>query len=100
MILEQALFTIRPGAEGDFEAAFEQAKELLAAAPGFRSAELARGVEHPCTYLLLVRWERLEDHTEGFRNSDLFARWRALLGPFFDAAQPPAVEHHLPISHR
>jgi hypothetical protein len=27
----------------------------------------------------------------GFRQSDAFAQWRAIVGPFF--AQPPVVEH-------
>jgi hypothetical protein len=29
--------------------------------------------------LLLVRWRRLEDHTEGFRKSQPYQRWKALL---------------------
>jgi len=33
----------------------------------------------------------VEDHTVGFRESELFVQWRALIGPFF--ANPPEVEH-------
>ena len=43
-------------------------------------------------YLLLVQWEKLSDHTEGFRGWALFQQWRAVIGPFFDGA--PAVEHY------
>jgi heme-degrading monooxygenase HmoA len=53
-------------------------------------------VERPSVYLLLVEWERVEDHTEGFRGSELYERWRSLLHPFF--AEPAAVEHFAPLS--
>jgi heme-degrading monooxygenase HmoA len=38
-----------------------------------------------------VRWERLEDHTEGFRRSPEYERWKALLHHFYDPF--PVVEH-------
>jgi heme-degrading monooxygenase HmoA len=34
---------------------------------GYVSHELQRCLEVENKYVLLVRWERLEDHTEGFR---------------------------------
>jgi heme-degrading monooxygenase HmoA len=92
MILEQAVLSITPGSEADFEAAIKQAKEVLAQADGFRSLTLLRGVERPSTYLLLNEWETLEDHMVGFRGSELFRRWRELIGPYF--AAPPVVEHY------
>lgn len=91
MILEQAVLTITPGREADFEQAFSTAKSVIAASPGCLSIRLSRGVEHASTYLLLVEWERLEDHTEVFRGSDAFPEWRALVGPFFASA--PDVQH-------
>jgi len=45
----------------------------------------------PPALLLLVRWANLGDHTEGFRGSPAFTRWREIVGPFF--AEPPRVEH-------
>lgn len=92
MILERAIFAIKPGSEQDFEAAMEEAKEVLAQAGGFRSFRLSRGIEQPSTYLLLIEWDTLEDHTQGFRESELFVRWRELIGSYFAAA--PAVEHY------
>ena len=91
MILEQAVFAITPGSEGEFEAALEQAKELVAQTRGFRSLQLRRGVEQPTSYLLLIEWETLEDHMVGFRESDRFPRWRELIGSYF--ASPPVVQH-------
>ncbi len=90
-IVEQALLDVKPGLEEEFELAFGEAKAIIAAAPGFRSLELQRCVETPSRYLLLVSWERLEDHTEGFRRSAAYEEWSRLLHGFY--APFPTVEH-------
>jgi heme-degrading monooxygenase HmoA len=95
MIVERALMAITPGREADFEAAMAQAKGVVSQSPGFRSIRVTRGIESPSTYLLLLEWDTLEDHTVGFRESELFTQWRGLIGEFF--AEPPAVEHYTPI---
>ena len=95
MILEQALLPVKPGQEPEFEAAFEQAKAIISTVPGFRSFKLSRCIERPNTYLLLVEWERLEDHTEGFRGSPEYQQWRALLHHFYEPF--PTVEHFAPV---
>ncbi|MGH2929224.1 MAG: antibiotic biosynthesis monooxygenase family protein [Solirubrobacteraceae bacterium] len=92
MILERAIFQVQPGSEQDFEAAMEEAKNVLAQSGGFRRLRLSRGIEQPSSYLLLIEWDTLEDHTQGFRESALFVRWRELIGPYFAAA--PEVEHY------
>lgn len=91
MVLEQALLPVKPGQEPEFEAAFEQAKAIISTMPGFCSLTLSRCIERPHAYLLLVEWERLEDHTEGFRGSADYQRWRALLHHFYEPF--PSVEH-------
>ncbi len=91
VILEQAIFAITPGSEADFEAAMGAAKEVIAEAKGFRSLTLRRCIERPSSYLLLNEWDTVEDHIVGFRGSELFVRWRELIGPYFAAA--PEVEH-------
>jgi heme-degrading monooxygenase HmoA len=91
-VLEHALLDVVPGREDDFEQAFEQARPLIAATPGFRRLRLERCVERPAQYLLLVEWDRLEDHTEGFRGSARYDEWRALLHHFYDPF--PLVEHY------
>ncbi|HET8594324.1 MAG TPA: antibiotic biosynthesis monooxygenase, partial [Intrasporangium sp.] len=58
---------------------------------GFRRLDLSRCLERPSTYLLLVEWDTLEDHTEGFRGSPEYQEWRRLLHHFYDPF--PAVEH-------
>jgi heme-degrading monooxygenase HmoA len=91
MVLEHALIDIRPGTGRDFEVALDEARQVIAASPGFVSLRLHRGVETEDRYLLLVEWETLEDHVVGFRESDAFTAWRALIGPYF--ASPPDVVH-------
>ena len=91
MITEQAILDVTPGREAEFESAFAEAKAIIASMPGFQSLELHRCLEAPSRYLLLVSWERLEDHTEGFRMSPEYQEWRRLLHQFYDPF--PTVEH-------
>jgi heme-degrading monooxygenase HmoA len=96
MILEHACLDVRPGEERSFEEAFAQAKSIIASMPGFRSLRLERCLERPSRYLLLVEWDRLEDHTEGFRGSAQYQEWRRLLHHFYDPF--PTVEHYEPLA--
>ena len=92
MITEHALLPVIPGQEQEFEAAFAQARSIIASMPGFNSLTLSRSVESPSTYLLLVEWQTLEDHTAGFRGSPGYQRWRELLHRFYEPF--PVVEHY------
>lgn len=92
MILEHAPLQVTPGKADEFEAAFVQAKKIISAMPGFRGLSLTRCIERPDAYLLLVEWDTLEAHTEGFRGSDEYQQWRQLLHHFYDPF--PTVEHY------
>ncbi|HWF16415.1 MAG TPA: antibiotic biosynthesis monooxygenase [Acidimicrobiales bacterium] len=91
MITEHAVLEVLPGRELEFTASMERAKSLIAASPGFVALRVERCVERPSRFLLLVEWERLEDHTEGFRGSPAYDEWRAALHHFYDPF--PVVEH-------
>lgn len=96
MITEHALLPVLPGREEEFEAAFGHARAIIESMPGFRTLSLSRSIESPGTYLLLVEWETLEDHTVGFRGSPEYQQWRELLHHFY---QPfPVVEHFVAVS--
>ncbi len=95
MIVEHALLPVAPDRSADFEAAFARARSIIAGMPGFRRLSLSRGIEQPGTYLLLVEWDTLEDHTIGFRGSAGYQEWRALLHRFYDPF--PTVEHFQPV---
>ncbi|GAA1216384.1 antibiotic biosynthesis monooxygenase [Kitasatospora nipponensis] len=94
MILESALLDVLPGQEDAFLAAFAEARPLIAVQRGFRSLELRRCLDEGrgSRFLLQVEWERLTDHTEGFRGSEQYQQWRALLHHFY--APFPEVEHY------
>ncbi len=91
MILEVGLIDVLPGREDEFAAAYRQARPILAGTPGCRSVRMTRGVESPSRFVLLVEWDSVAAHQENFRETDRFARWRGLIGPYF--ASPPVVEH-------
>src|SRR3954471_6036732 len=92
MVLEAAPLSVRPGQEAAFEAAFREAQAIIAASPGYAGHELQRCVERPGEYLLLVRWDTLEDHTVGFRQSAAYEEWKRLLHHFYDPF--PVVSHY------
>jgi len=92
VILELADIRIHPGQNAAFEEAIARgASTVIAKAKGFQRYTVNRGIESPERYVLQIVWDTLEDHTVGFRQSEAFTQWRAIVGPFF--ASPPVVEH-------
>ena len=91
MILEVAILSVRSGLESEFEKAFTQAAPIISSMKGYITHELQRCIETPNRYILLVRWQTLEDHTVGFRGSSEYQEWRRLLHHFYDPF--PVVEH-------
>ncbi len=92
MILEVAVLNVRSGEGPAFERAFGEAQAIIAAMPGYVSHQLQRCVEAADKYLLLVVWQRLEDHTLGFRQSPAYQEWKRLLHHFYEPF--PTVEHY------
>ena len=92
MILELATVDIKTGANTKFETALEKAQHVISQSKGYVSHQFQKCIEQDNRYVLLIRWQTLEDHTKGFRESELFKEWRALIGPFFETA--PEVQHY------
>ena len=92
MILEAAILNVKSGQEAAFETAIDDAQSIIAASKGFRRLEVRPCVEQTGRYLLLVWWERLEDHTEGFRGSARYQDWKTRLHHFYEPF--PTVEHY------
>ncbi len=84
MVLEIADFAVLPGKEDEFVAAVREGLAYVTDTPGCRSARVTRGVESPSRFMLLIEWDSVEAHVVGFRESENFARWRGVVGPFFD----------------
>ena len=97
MILEVAVLDVKTGLADEFEVAFKIASNIIISMPGYISHELQRCLEKRNRYILLVRWEKLEDHTVGFRGSREYQEWRALLHHFYDPF--PTVEHYQTVSN-
>ena len=91
MILEVAMLQVREGQEREFECAFEKAQSIIASMPGYISHELQRCLEVSGKYVLLVRWQTIEDHEQGFRLSPQYQEWKKLLHHFYNPF--PVVEH-------
>lgn len=95
MILEHAILPVHPGEEAEFESAFERARPLISCQPGFRNLSLSRSTEPPNLYLLLVEWDSIEAHTDGFRTSNEYQDWKRLLHHFYEPF--PTVEHFIAV---
>ena len=92
MILEVAVLNIIRGKAREFEQAFAQAQSIISSMDGYVSHQLNQCIENDHRYILLVHWQALENHTVGFRQSEEYQQWRALLHHFYDPF--PEVEHY------
>lgn len=97
MILEHAWVHVIEGREADFEQAMREAFSIIESADGCHGAELRACIEQPGYYALIVKWESVEKHMIGFRESAKFEEWRAKTHPFY--TEKPLVLHYAePIS--
>lgn len=92
MILEQAVLDVLLEKTQQFEVAFQQAQKIIISMPGYIDHELHRCIETEGRYLLLVKWQTLEHHTIGFRQSADYQKWKDLLHHFYEPF--PLVEHY------
>ena len=92
MITEIALLNIRKQESDLFEAAFAKAQSIISSMKGYIEHELQKCIEEENKYLFIVRWETLEDHTEGFRKNKTYSEWKSLLHHFYEPF--PTVEHY------
>ena len=91
MVLEHASLKLDPARISESDETLAGAIHLIRSSPGCRSVRLTRSLELPGTYVLLIEWDNLEDHTVGFRGSEVFATWRATISPLFTG--DPVVDH-------
>jgi len=93
MILEVAILNVKAGLSVDFENAFKEAQKIISSMEGYISHQLQKCLETADKYILLVNWETLEAHTEGFRGSPQYQDWKKLLHHFYEPF--PTVEHYI-----
>ncbi len=96
MVTEIAIFQAVPGKEDAFAQGIQKGIEVVRRDAGCRSIAVHRCIEDPARFMLVVAWDSLEAHTEGFRKSPLFAEYRSHInGLFLDS---PAVHHYETVS--
>jgi heme-degrading monooxygenase HmoA len=92
MVLEMAVLQVKEGSSLQFESDFAVASQFIESIPGYVNHSLRKCIEKENKYLLLVNWEKLEDHTVGFRESDAYLEWKRLLHHYYNPF--PVVEHY------
>lgn len=92
MILEVAILDIIPDKTAEFEANFQKAQEIISSMNGWMGHQLQKCLEVPNRYILLVRWQNVEDHAIGFRESNAYQEWKKLLHHLYSPF--PVVEHY------
>jgi heme-degrading monooxygenase HmoA len=95
VIYEHVVLEVKPGQEAEYEAALAQALPIIQAADGFRSLNMLRHLEEG-PYVLIVGWDSVAAHREGFRNSAPYLEWRALLHHFY--VEVPDVQYYRSIA--
>ncbi len=99
MVLEVAILDVKPRICWSFNIAtvmtkksLNQAQDIISSMPGCVSHQLQQCIENNNRYILLVNWQTLEDHTQGFSQSKKYEQWRKLLHNFYEPF--PVVEHY------
>jgi heme-degrading monooxygenase HmoA len=95
MVIESAQLAITPGREVEFEEAMVRGRQILEEAPGSGTVVVARGVEDPSTFVLLVEWESVEVHQAAMEDP-AFLEFRDLVRSFY--AGPAKVQHSAPVA--
>ncbi|MCH6264456.1 MULTISPECIES: antibiotic biosynthesis monooxygenase family protein [Neobacillus] len=83
MVQEIMLIDVKPGTEQEFENAFKKAAVIVSSAKGCLGYELHRCMEQENKYLVFIKWETVEDHVTGFKNSTDYQEMKSLIGPYY-----------------
>ena len=92
MILEVAILKVKKGLEKQFELDFKKAGKFISSIKGYVNHSLKKCMEQDNQYILLVNWEKIENHTIGFRQSSQYLEWKKLLHHYYEPF--PTVEHY------
>ncbi|WP_426131494.1 antibiotic biosynthesis monooxygenase family protein [Pararhizobium sp. PWRC1-1] len=91
MIYEIAHLPVHAEHADKFRQAFAEVLPLLSRAQGYQGHVLAKGIETPEIFNLIVRWRSLEDHTPVFEASDDHEVFMRGIQEYFSAE--PKVYH-------
>jgi len=92
MVTEIIRYLVTDGKEAEFETAYARAAEILDASPFCLNYKLARSLRETNRYLLLIEWESVSAHLEGFRKSAEFGEFFRLVKPYYRMLEE--MEHY------
>lgn len=78
MILEIAVLEVKQGLEEQFKIDFKIASRYISSIEGYLKHSLQKCIEQKNKYVLLVKWQTLENHTIDFRESQEYLEWKIL----------------------
>ncbi len=84
MIQEIVTLQVKPELNNSFLTDFREAQQFISSREGFLNLSLSRCVEDDCRYVMTVEWDRLENHTIGFRESEAYQDWKRLLHKYYE----------------
>ncbi|MBL6785471.1 MAG: antibiotic biosynthesis monooxygenase [Rickettsiales bacterium] len=91
MTLEVAILQIKTGKTKEFEQAFNIAQNIIKAARGYIGHNLQKSSDYSDRYILIVKWQTLDDHINEFRKSPEYQDWKKLLHHYYEPF--PEVDH-------
>jgi quinol monooxygenase YgiN len=70
-----------------FETAYQKAEPILQGSNHCLGYRLLRGYEEPENWILIIQWDSVQGHEQGFRKEPAFREFFALVKPFFNDIQ-------------
>jgi quinol monooxygenase YgiN len=87
MVIEYIRYKVAPSERQELVAAYTQAADLLKASPYCLAYELSECEEEAGQFMLRIEWTSTQEHLDGFRKSELFPPFFALVKGFFSQIQ-------------
>ena len=82
MTTEVIRYKITPERASALEEAYQKAEAILQESEHCLGYQLLRGHEEPENWILLLMWDSVAGHEQGFRNAPAFSAFLVLVRPF------------------
>ncbi|NDC83475.1 antibiotic biosynthesis monooxygenase [bacterium] len=83
-VCEYVPHSMIPSLVNEFIFQVKKAEPLIIKQPGYISHRLIQNQVAPNRFILLVEWDTITSHTEGFRKSEDYVLWKHLLHHFYE----------------
>lgn len=87
MTTEIIRYRVADGQGAAFLQAYRDAGVFLDRSPDCLGYDVLHGIEEPDRFIVVIRWQSVERHLEGFRKSSDFPGFFAAVKPFFAAIE-------------